>query len=163
MVHIIHSRIPISSIVTQALLPSINDARRRPCRIDGNEQNTIKQDADGWRCQRRTWGRGGYIVSSLHISYEDVLHRRSSGWRHSVVNDYRRKRLFDGVYDYVVKSFQSTRDDEAVARGRDLTIDEHSLIVFNLCRIFGDEILAAIRWFGTNPFRRHQGQGQQQR
>ena len=70
---------------------------------------------------------------------------------------FRHKRLFDGVYDYVVKSFQSTRDDEAVARGRDLTIDGHSLIVFNLCRIFGDEILAAIRWFGTNPFRRHQG------
>ena len=70
---------------------------------------------------------------------------------------FRRKRLFDGVYDYVVKSFQSTRDDEAVARGRDLTIDEHSLIVFNLCRIFGYEILAAIRWFGTNPFRRHHG------
>ena len=36
---------------------------------------------------------------------------------------FRRKRLFDGVYKYVVISFQSTIDDEAVARGRDLMID----------------------------------------
>ena len=36
---------------------------------------------------------------------------------------FRRKRLFDGVYKYVVILFQSTIDDEAVARGRDLMID----------------------------------------
>ena len=47
-----------------------------------------------------------------------------------------RKRLFDGVYDYVVKSFQSMIDDDAVARGRDPTINGHSLIVFNFCRIY---------------------------
>ena len=29
-----------------------------------------------------------YRTKTFYISYEDVLHRRSSGWRHSVVNDY---------------------------------------------------------------------------
>ena len=63
----------------------------------------------------RGWGRG-YIVSSLHISYEEVLRRRS-------METFRRKRLFDGVYEYVVISFQSTVEDEGRVRGRDLTID----------------------------------------
>ena len=30
------------------------------------------------------------------------------------------RRLFDGVHEYIVISFQSMIDDEAVARGRDL-------------------------------------------
>ena len=33
------------------------------------------------------------------------------------------RRLFDGVYEYVVISFQSMIYDKAVARGRDLTFD----------------------------------------
>ena len=62
---------------------------------------------------------------------EDILFRRCHIVRRRFTSSFlgmdtfRRKRLFDGVYDYVVKSFHSTRDDEAVARGRDLTIDGH--------------------------------------
>jgi hypothetical protein len=56
------------------------------------------------------------IVSSLHISYEEVL-------RTSFLGMETIRRLFDGVYEYVVISFQSMIYDEAVARGRDLTFD----------------------------------------
>ena len=51
-----------------------------------------------------------------YLSYEEVLRRRS-------MESFRRKRLFDGVYEYVVISFQSTVEDEGRVRGRDLTID----------------------------------------
>ena len=36
---------------------------------------------------------------------------------------FRRKRLFDGVYEYVVISFQLMMEDEGRVGGRDLTID----------------------------------------
>ena len=57
------------------------------------------------------------IVSSLHISYrtKKFYVRRSSFLGMETI-----RRLFDGVYEYVVISFQSMIYDEAVARGRDL-------------------------------------------
>ena len=67
-----------------------------------------------------------------------------------------------------VRSYILSIDDIRQGRGESKRPNvrwmDTSLIVFNLCRRYiGDEILAAIRWFGTNSFRRHHGQGQQQR
>ena len=58
------------------------------------------------------------IVSSLHISTKKFYVRRSSFLGMETI-----RRLFDGVYEYVVISFQSMIYDEAVARGRDLMFD----------------------------------------
>ena len=60
---------------------------------------------------------------------EDILFRRCHIERRSFTSSFlgmetfRRKRLFDGVYKYVVISFQSTMEDEGRVRGRDRTID----------------------------------------
>ena len=58
---------------------------------------------------------------------EDILFRLCTIVRRSFsrrsMETFRRKRLFDGVYEYVVISFQLTMEDEGRVGGRDLTID----------------------------------------
>ena len=60
---------------------------------------------------------------------EDILFRRCTYRTKKFyasflgMETFRRKRLFDGVYEYVVISFQLTMEDEGRVGGRDLTID----------------------------------------
>ena len=58
-----------------------------------------------------------YCIVVAHI-VRRVYVRRSSFLGMETI-----RRLFDGVYEYVVISFQSMIYDKAVARGRDLTFD----------------------------------------
>ena len=67
-----------------------------------------------------------------------------------------------------VRSYILSIDDIRQGRGErkrpNVRWMDTSLILFLICvGYIDDEILAAIRWFGTNSFRRHHGQGQQQR
>ena len=69
------------------------------------------------------------VCNAEDVGQRRILFRRCHIERRSFTSSFlgmetfRRKRLFYGVYEYVVISFQLTMEDEGRVGGRDLTID----------------------------------------
>jgi len=83
----------------------------QPYHVDCNKYNTIESDADGLGIAGgRTIGRGGRRICNVFCRCTHIIRRRYVR-RSSAMDTFRRRRLFDGVYEYVCISFQSTIED----------------------------------------------------